>query len=91
MPVFDAMTAGYILYTQVDVQVTRENGLPFYKWPDQGAIDFHPVEQAPLYPIKSDIAYAKWNNPYSVSTTSGYSTFFYHRSIENQYLLYFQE
>lgn len=52
VPVFDAMTAGYILYTQVDVQVTQEDGLPYYTWPQQNVIEFHPISQAPIHPKK---------------------------------------
>jgi hypothetical protein len=76
MPVFDAMTTGYIFYTQVDVQVTQNNGIPFYSWPSQDAISFHPVEQAPLHPARNEAPYPKWNSPYSVSTPPGYSILF---------------
>lgn len=74
MPVFDAMTAGYLLYTQVDVQVTQENYVPFYTWPSQNAIGFHPVDQAPIHPLNSEKQpFAKWNNPYAIKTPPGYS------------------
>jgi hypothetical protein len=80
MPVFDAMTAGYILYTQVDVQVTqkKENGEVFkeFKWPSQNPIEFHPVQQAPLHPKRDEHPYFKWINPYLVTTPTGYSTLF---------------
>ena len=35
IPVFDAITAGYILYTQVDIQVSQADDLPYYTWSDQ--------------------------------------------------------
>ena len=80
MPVFDAMTAGYILYTQVDVQVTQkkenEEFYQMFKWPSQNPIDFHPIEQAPLYPKKPEYQYPKWINPYLIKTPPGYSTLF---------------
>ncbi len=76
MPVFDAMTAGYILYTQVDIQVTQENGIPTYSWPSQDAINFHPIIQAELHPSQNGLPYPKWNNPYGISTPPGYSTLF---------------
>ncbi len=76
IPVFDAITAGYILYTQVDVQVSLNEGVPFYTWSDQNAISFHPLDQAPLHPLKNDLPYPKWNNPYAISTPPGYSTLF---------------
>ena len=76
IPVFDAMTAGYILYTQVDVQVTQQDDLPYYNWSDQGAISFHPIDQAPVHPGMNKAPYPKWNNPYAIKTPSGYSTLF---------------
>ena len=76
MPVLDAITAGYILYTQVDVQVTQVDGLPYFRWAGQDAILFHPIEQAPLHPARNEAPYPKWNNPYSIKTPSGYSTLF---------------
>jgi hypothetical protein len=76
IPIFDAMTAGYILYTQVDVQVTQQDGLPFYTWSSQDAISFHPIEQAPLHPIKNEAPYPKWNNSYAITTPPGYSVLF---------------
>lgn len=76
IPVFDAMTSGYILYTQVDVQVTQVDGSPYYIWADQGAIEFHPIEQAPLHPLRNNLSYPKWINPYSIITPAGYSCLF---------------
>jgi hypothetical protein len=76
IPVFDAMTAGYILYTQVDVQVSIQDNLPYYTWSDQGAISFHPIEQAPLHPVRNEAPYPKWNNPYAITTPPGYSVLF---------------
>jgi hypothetical protein len=76
MPVFDAITIGYILYTQVDVEVTQRDGLPFYTWVDQGVIGFHPTEQAPLHPVKNEAPYPKWINSYAIATPPGYSTLF---------------
>ena len=76
IPVLDAMTAGYILYTQVDVQVTQVEGLPYYNWADQDAISFHPIEQAPLHPLRNEAPYPKWTNPYAITTPTGYSVLF---------------
>jgi hypothetical protein len=73
VPIFDAMTAGYILYTQVDVEVSQVDDSPYYNWPSQNAIAFHPIEQAPLHPKKNEEAYPKWMNPYAIKTPPGYS------------------
>jgi hypothetical protein len=76
IPVFDAITAGYILYTQVDVQVSMVDDLPYYSWPDQSVISFHPIVQAPLHPARNEAPYPKWQNSYAISTPPGYSVLF---------------
>jgi hypothetical protein len=73
IPMFDAMTAGYILYTQVDVQIDQQEGLPFYTWRGQEAIAFHTIDQAPLHPARNETLYPKWVNPYAITTPPGYS------------------
>lgn len=76
MPVFDAMTSGYVICTYSDIQVTRRNGLPYYEWPFFEPIGFHPVEQAPKHPDKNEAPYPKWLNPWAIRTPSGYSCLF---------------
>lgn len=76
IPVFDALTAGYIVRTYVDVQVTHQNGMPYYEWPLHNPIAFHPVEQAPDHPARNGAPYPKWANPWSIATPLGYSCLF---------------
>jgi hypothetical protein len=76
IPVFDALTVGYIIPTYADVQVTQRDGLPYYEWPLHNAISFHPVEQAPLHPGRNDAPYPKWTNPWAIKTPPGYSCLF---------------
>ena len=89
MPVFDAITGGYIIYTYVDVFVTQKLVLsedetstketfPYYEWPSFKPIAFHPVEQAPNHPNRKNLqtSYPKWNNPWSIKTPKGYSCLF---------------
>lgn len=76
IPVFDAMTAGYILFTQVEVQVRQQDGIPFYNWAAQDAISFHPIEQADLHPKANGFSFPKWVNPYAIKTPPGYSVLF---------------
>lgn len=76
MPVFDAMTAGYIIVTPADVQVTQRDGGPYFEWPNFGLISFHAVEQAPKHPNSKGISYPKWTNPWAIKTPSGYSCLF---------------
>ena len=77
VPVFDAMTIGYILTTFSDVHVSQEEGYPYYTWRDGSQIEFHHNTQAPNYPDRmGDAAYPKWINPWSIKTPKGYSCFF---------------
>jgi hypothetical protein len=79
MPVFDAITAGYIIESPADIWVSIKDGIQWFEWSNFGLIDFHPVEQAPTHPSgnnKNLMAYPKWNNPWAIKTPKGYSTLF---------------
>lgn len=76
IPVFDAISAGYIIELPVDVYVSNENGEPYYQWSDLSIINFHPIEQAPLHPQNNGSAYPKFTNPWSIRTPKGYSVLF---------------
>lgn len=78
MPVFDAITSGYILYTPVDVWISQRDGQPWYEWPSMEPIAFHPIEQAPNHPSRGghNISYPKWINVWSIKTQPGYSVLF---------------
>lgn len=78
MPVFDALTAGYILHTPTDVYVSQKNGQPWYEWPSWEVLEFHPIEQAPSHPNNTGhkLGYPKWINPWAIKTPKGYSCLF---------------
>lgn len=84
MPVFDAITSGYIIPTDVDVWVTQrrnENGeleSTWYEWPSADPISWHPIEQAPNHPNRNGHvnSYPKWINPWAIKTPPGYSCLF---------------
>jgi hypothetical protein len=83
VPVFDAITAGYMLLTPADVYVSQvpfdETGIvkPYYEWVDLKILEFHPVIQAPTHPSNTGhLLYPKWINPWAVSTPKGYSVLF---------------
>ena len=78
MPVFDALTAGYILYTSVDVYVEEQDGAPYYSWPDAEMLTFHPIEQAKDHPANTGNPFPKWNNPWAIKTPKGYSVLITH-------------
>jgi hypothetical protein len=76
MPVFDAITAGYIITLPADVYVNIKDGEQYFQWASLGLISFHPIEQAPGHPAQKPHAYPKWNNPWAIKTPKGYSTMF---------------
>jgi hypothetical protein len=83
MPIFDAITGGYIISTHTDLfisQVLDENGktAPHYEWANFGALDFHTKKQLPDHPDGAghEFSYPKWNNAWAIETPPGYSTLF---------------
>lgn len=85
IPVFDAITMGYIIPTYVDLSIETRDDAPFYAWPSHDAISFHPIEQAPEHPAMNGFPYPKWINPWGIKTAPGYSCLFvtpFHRESE---------
>jgi hypothetical protein len=85
IPVFDVITAGYIISLPADVYVTQKDNAPYYEWSNLGLVQFHPVEQAPLHPSFNGFSYPKWINPWAIKTAPGYSSLFvqpFHRSAD---------
>ena len=76
VPVFDAISAGYIIESPADVFVSIKDGQQWFEWSDFGLIQFHPIEQAPEHPDKKPFSYPKWINPWAITTPKGYSTLF---------------
>jgi hypothetical protein len=74
LPVFDAITAGYIIVTYCDIYVSKnEDGSMQYDWPSREPLAFHPIEQAPHHPKQNGFPYPKIINPWSIKTPKGYS------------------
>jgi hypothetical protein len=76
LPVFDAITAGYLILSPADVYVTSKEDGPWFQWTAFDLIEFHPIRQAPSHPLHNGHIYPKWNNPWSIKTPKGYSTMF---------------
>jgi hypothetical protein len=76
MPVFDAITAGYIITLPADVYVSIKDEKQYFEWSSLGLVSFHSIEQAPEHPSRKPHAYPKWNNPWAIKTPKGYSTLF---------------
>lgn len=74
MPVFDMMTAGYIMETPYDIYVRRIDGEPYFQWGANDAIVFQHVEQFGNHPSFRDLNYAvRINIPWSIKTPKGWS------------------
>jgi hypothetical protein len=78
IPVFDALTAGYIIVTTVDISVTSNYGESEFTWSSEGAaLGTHPIGQADLHPyVSGDKRIMKFANPWGIQTPKGYSCLF---------------
>ena len=78
MPVFDAITAGYIITTPTDVYVHQDQeGKQYFRWPAIEVIDFHMVLQLSEHPVKNgNNDYPKWVSPWAIQVPKGYSVLF---------------
>lgn len=74
MPVYDMMTAGYIMETPYDIYVHRVNGEPFFQWGNTDALAFQDMDQFQNHPYAKDINYAvRIVIPWSIKTPKGWS------------------
>jgi hypothetical protein len=77
MPVFDAISSGYIITTFVDIWVKHIPGQPsYYLWKSGTPIQFHPNSQVNTHFSKHSHDFPKLVNPWSIKTPKGYSTLF---------------
>lgn len=76
MPVFDAMTAGYVLLLPADIFVSQKDNAPYYEWSNFNLVNFHSTLQAPNHPMHNGFSYPKFMNPWAIKTAPGYSSLF---------------
>jgi hypothetical protein len=76
IPVFDAITAGYIIELPGDVYVRIVDGQQYFSWTNFDLVKFHSTDQAPNHPERKPYSYPKWINPWAIKTPNGYSTMF---------------
>ena len=77
VPVFDALTSGYIISTYCDIVIRKsDEGDIIYASPEKTVISSHPISQAPSHPYMNNHPYPKWINPWSIKTPKGYSSLF---------------
>lgn len=76
MPVFDAISAGYIIFSYCDIYVSIKDDAHWFEWPQGKPLEFHPEWQAPTYPDTDGSMIPKWINPWGIQTPKGYSCLF---------------
>jgi len=77
VPVFDALTSGYIIFSTSDLDIASVNGERVFTWSqDEAMISSHPPGQVTFHPLvggEEAIPVPKWINPWSIRTPKGYS------------------
>jgi hypothetical protein len=74
MPLWDMMTAGYIIETPYDIYIRQTPQGPYFQWGEMQAIDFQTMEQFQNHPYSRDINYAvRIVHPWSIKTPKGWS------------------
>lgn len=78
IPVFDILSAGYIIPTYCDLYIKKNDlgQIVYLASGNMSAINFHPIIQAPYHPNMNQHPYPKWTNPWSIKTPKGYSSLF---------------
>lgn len=74
MPLWDMMTAGYIIETPTDIYVRQQIDGPYFQWSARNGMAFQPIEQAQNHPWFEGISYAaRIINPWSIKTPKDWS------------------
>jgi len=74
MPLWDMMTAGYIMETPYDIYIRQTETGPYFQWGSNEAIAFQSMDQFQNHPYSRDINYAaRINIPWSIKTPKGWS------------------
>lgn len=76
LPIFDLLTAGYIIPLPADLYVSQRENVPYYQWPSIKLVDMHPWQQADKHPEYKGLDIPKFLNPWSIKTPKGYSSLF---------------
>jgi hypothetical protein len=75
-PVFDALTAGYYIFTSTDIFIEEKDGIPYYQWKSNDVISFHDGIQAKGHPFlrNENENMPKYINVWGIKTSKGYSS-----------------
>ena len=85
MPVFDVLTAGYIITLPADVVINNGNDAQ-WSADDYTLVGSHPSIQFPTLPFdrdKYEEGALKWQNPWHIKTPKGYSCLFIHPTYQD--------
>jgi hypothetical protein len=80
LPVFDMITAGYVITTPADIFVSKQDGdaLPSFTWAIKNftCVENHTVSQYDQYKVPDEYFPVgfKFNNPWTIVTPKGYSS-----------------
>lgn len=80
-PVFDSISAGYLICLSADVYVSQNENGPYFRWyVSEPLVEFHGNDQIPNMPIRKGYQknLLKWINTHNIYTPSGYSLLFQH-------------
>lgn len=98
MPVFDAITSGYIIKTHADLYISKrkeideygiEKTITWFEWSSSDLITFHDLVQVNTYPGILSERVPKFMSPWSIETPKGYSIMIVqpmHRNLETSIL-----
>lgn len=74
MPVWDMLTAGYIMETPYDIYIKQTPSGPHFLWGEMKAIEFSPKEQLQGHPwLDGHEAGVRLIHPWSIKTPKGWS------------------
>jgi hypothetical protein len=74
MPVWDLMTAGYIIETPYDIYIRQTPEGPYFEWVDKQAVAFQSMDQFQNHPYSREINYAvRIVHPWAITTPKGWS------------------
>jgi hypothetical protein len=74
MPIWDMMTAGYIIETPYDIYIRQTPEGPYFQWGEKETIAFQDIQQFQNHPYSRDINYAvRIVIPWSIKTPKGWS------------------
>lgn len=76
MPVFDAMTSGYIIRTYSDISIQKHEEGTHFAWSLGEGIHWHSYQQIENYPssfLNNGESVPKFMNPWAIKTPKGYS------------------